>query len=37
MTELDTVYVDLVESAVNPFLNINTPDDMQLAEGFLCL
>jgi molybdopterin-guanine dinucleotide biosynthesis protein A len=37
MTELDTVYVDWVESAVNPFLNINTPDDMQLAEGFLCL
>ncbi|MDG0969393.1 MAG: molybdenum cofactor guanylyltransferase [Porticoccaceae bacterium] len=37
MAELDTVYVDWGESSVNPFLNINTPDDMQLAEGFLCL
>jgi molybdopterin-guanine dinucleotide biosynthesis protein A len=35
--ELNTVYFDWAYSPVNPFFNINTPDDLNVAERILCL
>lgn len=35
--ELNTVYFDWPDSPVNPFFNINTPDDLNVAERILCL
>lgn len=32
LRELKTVYVDWPEATVNPFFNINTPEDLKLAE-----
>ncbi|MGB0668788.1 MAG: molybdenum cofactor guanylyltransferase MobA [Porticoccaceae bacterium] len=33
---LETVYVDWPEQQPNPFFNINTPEDLALAETLLC-
>jgi molybdenum cofactor guanylyltransferase len=35
MRALDTVYLDWPEQSVNPFFNINTPDDLKKAEKLL--
>ena len=35
--ELKSVYFDWPDSPVNPFFNINTPDDLNVAERILCL
>jgi len=34
---LKTVYYDWPDSSVNPFFNINTPQDLRVAEKILCL
>ena len=34
---LKTVYYDWPDSSVNPFFNINTPQDLTVAEKILCL
>jgi len=35
MRALDTAYLDWPEQSVNPFFNINTPDDLKKAEKLL--
>ena len=34
---LNSVYLDWPEQSINPFFNINTPDDLAEAERLLCL
>jgi len=34
---MDAVYVDWPKALVNPFFNINTPDDLKQAETLLDL
>lgn len=36
LQRLETVYVDWPEQQPNPFFNINTPEDLALAETLLC-
>jgi molybdopterin-guanine dinucleotide biosynthesis protein A len=35
LTELNTVYLDWPEQPLNPFFNINTPEDLAEAELLL--
>lgn len=37
LSKLNTVYLDWPESPINPFFNINTPEDLTVAEKILCL
>jgi molybdopterin-guanine dinucleotide biosynthesis protein A len=37
LSNLNTVYLDWPDSPVNPFFNINTPEDLSVAEKILCL
>jgi molybdopterin-guanine dinucleotide biosynthesis protein A len=36
LSELTTTYLDWPEEEINPFFNINTPDDLSLAEAIIC-
>ncbi len=36
LSELNTTYLDWPEEQVNPLFNVNTPDDLKLAETILC-
>ena len=37
LEDLKSVYLDWPEQGINPFFNINTPDDLAEAERLLCL
>ncbi len=37
LSKLNTVYLDWPDSPVNTFFNINTPEDLSVAEKILCL
>ena len=36
LSELTTTYLDWPEEEINPFFNINTPDDLSFAEAIIC-